>query len=308
MFEKVLILDPGAFSFRLFDPKKNRVCSVRTCYIEENGKAVTGKKAFEAYWTGEGKEIRYPVSQGHVTGRIEPLLAELFREAEIDSFALRPSLKVIVPDDITEQEKEEWKQIGLKHCLRKVSFVRSLDLLKKENSMVVHAGHSCTEIAVWKGNRLAAHQKIIFGAGQIDEGIIQMIQHKWKCLLFPEDASVLRTAASRAFWARRNPLLSCTVYDYTGQYVRISFPASDLWPAFQSVFGQIAMWASSLVARTGVETMESVLANPVHLSGGLAGCYGLVQTLQDALKAKVIAHSDLENVLLERAVSMPGKP
>ncbi len=303
MKKKNCILDPGSWNFRFYSPNGKPVERLRTCYIEKDHQKITGQKAIEAYWSESGREIRYPWISGRAHMNIAPVFNDLMKQAKAEQMTVKPPLNIVLPQDADEKDRELLRNLGVEAGFRRITFSTTMELLGKELHLVIHAGHSATEIGVCRNRKPIIYKKIYYGASQMDDAIMDYVASKYKALLFTEDASALRIAASRAFREGRNPILSCTVLDQTGQYVRISFPAFELWPAIDSVESQIVLWARSLVAEKGVNMMERILRKPVLLSGGLADCFGLKEKLEAGLHCKVIVNEYGEDALIEAAAN-----
>ncbi|WP_304684945.1 rod shape-determining protein [Ileibacterium valens] len=299
LIRKNYILDPGSYTFRLYNPDTGEITSIRTCQCQVNGNTLVGSQAIEASFTSEASMMRVPYSQGKAYMDISILFRELLKKARIDVQNTRANLLVILPLDCTEEDREVFSRQAAQSGFRKISFVKTMELMSKELSLNIHAGHSCTEIAVMHGRKPILYKKIIYGAAQMDEAIMDYIANKYRALLYAEDASALRLAASKAFSQGRNPGLSFTALDQSGQYVRISLDAYDLWPAMRSVIDQIILWIKTLIAQNGPDLMDRVLRHPVYLSGGLSECFGLSQMISEQLNVPVKIVSGNENALIE---------
>lgn len=305
MFEKTMILDPGAWSVRLYDPGKRVIQSCRSVYFQkEKGKADAGSKAFETFWKLEKNQLKYPLSQGRVLMDIKPVLAEVLQGSGLQEGLLKPSVLVILDQQADGKQKEIWKQSLLECGFRRVRFIHTMDLMARDFQLVIHAGHSSTEIAVYNKGVQLAYSKIIYAAAQIDQQISDWIARRYRALIFQEDAAALRLSASRAFFEGRNPKLSCTVLDCTNQYVRITMDAMELWPMMQEVFHQIILWAKQVLSRCELPVLEQVLQRPILLSGGLSACFGLRQMLESQLHMKVQIVKGSQDALLKAAAGI----
>lgn len=308
MMERKVILDPGAYSFKMLDIRSRHAYEIRSCMYRHKGEQIYGVQALQAYWEKGKSRILYPFSQGKTLLDIRGILRQLAESSGLLRRLLKPRALVILPQDILEEEKSSWISACTNVGFRKVDFVSTMDLLAVENGLVIHAGHSCTEMAVYHHSSQIAYQKLMFAGMQMDEKIVDRIAGEYKALVFNEDAAELRMRSSEAFQQKRNPRLSCTVLDYTSHYVRLEIPALQLWPAMEEVLMQIVYWARDLVAQHGAAVMETVLSSPIRISGGLAGCYGLRQMLEEQLGAAVeVAENPSYALLYKGADYMPPR-
>lgn len=307
MLERKLILDPGAWTMKLYDPKSKSVSAERSCYYQDHEQIIVGKPALQAYWEQGKSRLRYPLSQGEIQGDIEPVFDRVSEKAQISSRLLKPSLMVILPEDVLEKQRKVWSQIGLNKGFRKVDFVSTMDVMKRDCGVVVHAGWSCTEIGLFYGGKLISWTKLMYGGREMDEQIIDHVASSSKALIFNEDAAVMKEMASSAFWEQRTPMLGCTALNYTSQFVHLDVPSTSLWPMMESVLDQIVQWTRDLITKQGAEIMEALLARDISLSGGLAKCYGLQQMLEQEVHTKVSIESEPEDILLKKAVRCKGR-
>ncbi len=303
LFKKTCVFDPGSCSFRLYDPESRQTCSLRSCLAVQDQKVLCSEEAIRASMSDPFLRLRYPYSQGQALMDIFPLFDRLVSETRQKTGTPASSILIVHAEDASESEKMKLQNLAIDAGFRKISFASTMDVLSRDFSLVIHAGHSCTEIGVRHGRKNLIYKKIIYGAQQMDEAIMDLIASKYRALLFAEDAAALRRAASNAFWENRNPILSCTVLDQSNQYVRISFPAIDLWPAMQSVLDQIVLWVKTLIARNGPDLMERILRRPILLSGGLSECFGLSQLLEQELHKKITIVPGGEECLIRAACS-----
>ena len=294
-------MDPGACSLKLYEPLEQKVFSIRSVMAADHGEQYLGEEAFELFWDKGSGVIRHPVDQGILSGDITPLFLKLVSKCAMDRHIFKPSLRVLLSPDAESQQKDKWIRMAEKAGFRKVFFSDPASELKVDTGLVIHAGCSCTVISIWRGGRLLAEKKIIFAGRQIDEAIMDYVAKKYRSLMFYEDAAALKVAASNAFFQQKNPVLSCTVLNRHNQYERISVKASELWPAMSQVLEQIVIWTRELVSQLELSNVAAVLQQPVHLSGGLAACYGLRQMLAEQLNAEVIVPEEPENELVKKA-------
>lgn len=305
MFERKIVLDPGAWSMKIRDARNKRSFETRSCIYKDKEETIPGSEALQAYWDKGKSALRYPISQGEVIGDIEPIFSDLLEKSRMNNGLLKPTLLVVLPQEVQDQ-KEMWLKTATDKGFRKVQFASTMDILASDldldTGLVIHAGYSCTEIAVYYAGRQVQYAKIMYGGREADEKIAEYLANHYKSLVMLEDAAELKERASKAFWQGRNPRLGCAALDYTNTFVRLEFPALELWPAIQSVEEQIVLWARNLTSRCTPSILESVLENPIRLSGGMAECFGLQQMLEDGLSAQVEVVSDPEQIMLESGV------
>ncbi|WP_303973333.1 rod shape-determining protein, partial [Faecalicoccus pleomorphus] len=114
-----------------------------------------------------------------------------------------------------------------------------------------------------------------------------------------EDAGALKEAASNALWENKNVTLQCSAVNQYNQWTQIQLRTLDIWPCMMNVINQIVLWAKQCLQQVDVDMKEKIYQNGILLSGGLANCFGLRQTLEEELNQKVICSEHPEMDLME---------
>lgn len=300
MLERRYLIDPGAHMLRILDPKTGTVHELRSCYAKNNP-ALVAQDAFAAFWKDKSGQLLYPFRQSRMICDAHPVFSALMETIPPGRFLFQPGGVVVGFADPEPLQKERFEALGKAAGLAWVRFGAPLNIPPKGECLLIHAGASQTIFALCAGGKpisvkISAHAGI-----EMDRAIAAMIGRDHHALVFAEDARELKEAASRAFAKGRNPLLSCTVLDNRQGFVRLEMPAMEIWPCIEETEKRIAADARAFLASIGLESMESVLAKPVRLSGGLAQCFGLKETLENALQTEIVIPENPGQALLRAA-------
>lgn len=295
MLEKQYIIDAGSHFFRVYDPKTRKIMKLRSCYLKSNP-SKTGQDALEAFWETSGSDLIYPMRQGKITADPRPLCDSLFALMPADRFMFQPGAILACSSIPDAAMQNQFALMAKQQRLAYLRFEQPVMPKKREMYLHIHAGASQTIYSLID-NRQVQKSKSCKEAGlQIDRAIAAMIGRRYKSMLSSEDACALKEAASAAFWQNRNPNLCCTAFEQKQGYVRLCFPADQIWPAIEETEKRIASAVRSFLASLGLETMEKALENPIVLTGGLACCYGLKQILENELCCSVIVPENPDEV------------
>lgn len=298
MFDHWYAMDFGGTTCRFFDFVKEETVSFPACIATKDDQIVAiGKEALSHAYTDT---IKYPFDHGQLYTSITPLVKSGLEQLGASHSLLHPSALVVVPTDATDDQLDVWQTQILAAGIQKISFLNVMDALQTEEpTMIVHAGHTYTEIGIYAHQQQFTHQTVYFAGKQIEEAIMQDIQKKYGCFITVEDAHALKEAASNALWKGKNARLRCNAKNAQGQYGLIEVRALDLWPCMKGVIDQIMLWSKQCLEKVSVDLKESIHENGILLSGGLARCFGLRQTLEQALNDPVIVTKTPEMDLLE---------
>ncbi len=300
MLEHWYTVDAGAHSIRFFDNVGNKQSCVRSITAIRDGKVVaSGKKARDMIYD-TSVQIRYPINHEQILSNITPLVKRGLRQLKSSRNFLHPSVYMCVPTEMEESTKDQWTEYFLNAGVKTVKFVSLMEILQTEEpTMIIHAGHSYTEIGIYAHGQEYSHKTIFYGGRQMDENIQQYFYNKYRCTVTLEDACALKEAASSAFFKNKNVGLQVNAFDARGTFGQLPLKAMDIWPSIQSVCDQITLWAKQAMEQIDVNMKEEIHRNGILLSGGLANCFGLRQTLEYALNDPVIVSDAPELDLIE---------
>lgn len=281
LFDTWYSLDPGADECVLRGPKE-------TAKI----RSLAGEDAAGQLWLGEDAmkrlyeeprtfKVWHPFDNERPGRESARLIHLLLQEAGAFDRLMSPCLEIRTRLDITEGEKEAWKKTGLEAGARKVRFVPRLQARGTE--LVIETGYADTEIGLCVGDRLVSSRLILFGGRSMDEAVQELVVRSSRCLLHLEDARALRIAASEAMWHGKNPGLEVSGMNRYGQYETVRIKAAALWPAMKSTIDQIVSWTGTVLEGASMETRERFMKEGLVLKGTLSGCFGLPQSLVEAL-------------------------
>ncbi len=303
MFERWYIVDAGAYAFRLYDVKADRMVRFPACYGTHNGAVeAVGKEAL-GYVYKDQREYRlnYPVADGLLIHDLYPLVKEGFAQIGANEHLLKPSVLVYVPAGLGTEQKEKWTDVLLRAGAKKVKFATMADLYGhgRETMFCIHAGYSSCEFGLFVNGTCTMCRSIPFAGQQVCEAIQMLVASRLNCLITMEDANALMITASSLMTEHKTALLSATGFDRYQNFVKLDVKSSELWPCFAQVEDQIALWAKSLFETVSLSAQQKIASQGVQLSGGLADLYGLSHTVSRALGCPVICSKEPEYGLLK---------
>lgn len=305
MFERWFALDIGAYEIRLYDQNRHMDAKMRTVMAMEKGELIAlGQDAFSYLYKGPKVEVRYPIWEDDIDASLSRLLKKCFEKLEIGQSLLKPCILLAIPDWYDEERKLSMERILLDSGIKKIRFITNTDLLwTREACFLIHAGHSYTEMGIYVNGTRRAYKKISFAGSRIDDQIKKAVATKTNCLITSEDACSLKHACSDVFWKNRNASLQCHAMDRYQHLGQITISASDLWPALEMVEKQIVLWAKQCFKEQSLDLKQALLQKGIHLSGGLAHCFGLPQMLEQAFGCPILVSSapeyDIINAMKE---------
>ncbi len=302
MFDHWYALDLGGYNCRFYDYMEEKEIHIRTsvAYKQKNVVAV-GKDVMDyVYQDQRTINIKYPLDYNRMMSSVAPLIKEGMKQLQSDHALFRPRALVVVPTETEEEQLLRWQNEINQAGISKIDFMTVMDALQTiEPTMVIHSGHTYTEIGVYTHEERIVLKTIFYAGKQVDELIQKKIADMTNCMIGPEDASALKEAASQALWKGKNATLLCTAINSRNEYVQIQCKAMDLWPCMESVIQQITLWAKQCMERVSIEMKEMIHQNGILLSGGMAYCFGMRQLLQQELNHPVICTECPENDLIE---------
>lgn len=286
-----IALDPGSNLLRLYDYSRQKEIKIKSCIALNQDKLIaTGKDALGYVYSAQRTiQVKYPIKQGNINGDITPLIKAALKELKVSQNIFKPCMVVCLNEAVDMSQRQKWQQQLILSGIRKVEFVNTMELLASEEAcFIIHAGHSCTEIGIYAYGQTFAHKMVYFSGSSMDEKIKTIIAQKTNCLIWDEDASALRETVSQAFYSHKNAMLQCHALDRFGKVTQIQVLSSDIWPAMEEEIKQIVLWARQCYMNMGNEMKERLMRNGIHLSGGLASCFGLKEALSQAFDCPII--------------------
>lgn len=300
MFESSYLIDPGAHTTRLYDPKTKQILSVRSCRLAKQPQVI-GQDALAAAWD-KGDHLVYPFDQEKILANPTTIVKSLFSQAPPDRYLLVPGARVLSFQTPDLSLQEEWKQYLKCANLVKVKMIPAYQPVDYAPFFHIHAGASLVHFVMGNGNKVLDYQALDLAGHQMDNAISKEITRVFQVLISNEDACALKEAVSHALSQNRNPILSVVGLNRHNEYVQIQFRAADLWGCMEPILLEIAHQAATFVCQKGPELMEQVLAAPILLSGGFGQCYNFVALLERALHTHVQLCEDPENWVINHLV------
>lgn len=302
MFDHWYALDLGGHTCRFYDFIEEKDLVLRSCVAWRDKRVVAlGEKALPYVYQDQRKvSVKYPLDHNRFLSNISPLVKEGMEKVKSPNALFRPRALVVVPTETDEDQLLHWQASLNEAGLAKIDFMTVMDALQTiEPTMIIHSGHTYTEIGVYAHEERIVLKTLFFAGRHVDELIQKKVAELTNCLITAEDALALKEAASKALWKGKNMRLSCHATNYRNEFVEIQIHAMDLWSCMQSVIDQITLWAKQCMESVRVEMKEMIHQNGILLSGGFANCFGLRQTLEQELNHPVICTEHPENDLIE---------
>lgn len=297
MFESSYLIDPGAHTLRIYDPKTRTVHALRSCRLF-NRPQVTGDEAIRASWD-ESDHLVYPFGRERITADPASLLQSLFSRIPAERYLLIPDAAVLSFSMPSPDLEDAWSRLLHLFKIARIRMVPAFVPEDGEPFFHIHAGASLVHFVMGKEGEVLDWQPVKLAGNEIDKAIATEIARVFQALISQEDACALKEVLSRALCEGRNPVLSVTGLSSHNEYVKIRFRAADLWGCMEPILKELARQASEFVCRKGPELMEQVLSRPVLVSGGLAPCFGLVPLLKRSLHARIQIAENPETWLLD---------
>lgn len=259
---------------------------MRSCLLDHHPLSI-GQQALTDIWKYPKDRLVYPFFGQEIEKDPSRLLRHLFSQAPADRFWMHPNVRVLALDAGSEENKARWMAQLTFHRFGSVDLQDPFPVNRQQPLFHIHAGASQVVLVMSDGHGWSDRKIVSSGGLAIDRAIAQTVASKWRVLISMEDARALKETASGALLQKRATHLKVTGLDQRQGFVEIEFPASDLWPAIESVIRPLARTASEYLCSFGVETMDTLTSQPVLLSGGLALCAGLKEYLEQYLKCPV---------------------
>ncbi len=302
MFDHWYALDLGGYNCRFYDFMEEKDIHIRTSVAYQQKKVVAlGKDVMNYVYQDPRKvSIKYPLDYNRMMSSVVPLIKEGMQELQSAKALFRPRALVVVPSETDEAQLLRWQDEINQAGITKIDFMTVMDALQTiEPTMIIHSGHTYTEIGVYAHEEKIVLKTIFYAGKQVDELIQKKIAKMTNCMIGIEDANALKQAASQALWKGKNATLLCTAINSHNEYVQIQCKAMDLWPCMENVIQQITLWAKQCMESVSIEMKETIHQNGILLSGGMAYCFGMRQLLQQELNHPVICTEKPEDDLIE---------
>ncbi len=291
LLDKWYALDLGAYQMHFYDYSSQEITMIPTLMALENGRLIAyGKDAYPYLYKDLNRvQIKYPISHGQMLNSVSAFISGGLEQLHAYDHVFRPCVLVSVPFDLTHQQRDIWQREFLKCDISKVEFVENMDVLQKDDTcFMIHAGHSYTQLAIYVDNEKILEKTLFYAGAQMDEQIQKLVYMKTACFISKVDAASLKEQASMTLATNKDALLSCYGFDQRQNLCSIQIQASYLWPALEMVEKQISLWAKHCFDQLPMKVQEYVLLNGIHVSGGLANCFGLSQILSAQLSCPIL--------------------
>lgn len=294
LFDHWYALDIGACNSRFYDFSTKEQTELKTVVAwKKNQPIATGQDALSYLYKNEAVTIKHPLDHQQVLSSFAPVIQDGLKALGQDQNLFQPHILAAVPTHMEMRYFDQWHDELIKAGISKIDFVSVMDLLQTEEpSLLIHSGHSYTELAVYAHGHEYVHKTIYFAGRQVDEAVVQYIAEKTNCIITIEDACTLKEMASEQLKQSNNAILRCTAKNLFQEYVQLEVRCMELWPCMEGVIKQIVLWAKQCLEPLSIEMKENIYQNGVVLSGGMASCFGMVQTLEMALNQPVICNQD----------------
>ncbi len=303
MFDHWYALDIGGHSIRIIDINKDTSWQARSVIAwKQNDVQACGVDAFPfIYQDQRVVSVKYPINHDQVLSPFAPLIKKGMKELKASNNIFHPHALVLIPSESHMERLENWRTQINEAGIHRLDFVRVSDLLQTQQpTLCIHAGHTYTELGVYTQGACLNRKTIFYAGKQIDEAIQTLVATKYRCLISEEDAVALKEAASKSLSSGKQETLLCNAKNQYNQFVQLQIRASSLWPCIQNVAKQIVLWAKQSLESLDIETKEIVHQNGILLSGGLANCFGIKETLEQELNMKVYVSNHPEWELVQQ--------
>ena len=290
MFTKWFALDAGAYTTRMYDIQGQQWKECRSCYgVKEGNIEQIGIEALSYVHKDHHHQVKYILDAGKIKQSPYALLERMLSQMLISNHLFRPGFIVSIPMDTSASVKKEWQNVLSELGARQVRFASSLDILDQDDySFLIHVGHSLCEIGLYIHGEEQFHHTIPIAGKKMDEAIQERVGRMHNCLISLEDANAIKHAISDVLWQNKNGTIQCWGMNRYQKYEELSLKALDFWPCMEEVENQIAESVKESFRQMGMLNRQKVSQNHVHLTGGMAHCFGLRQILEKELYCPII--------------------
>ncbi|MDO4465604.1 MAG: rod shape-determining protein [Bacillota bacterium] len=286
MFEHWYVIDPGAYSIKFLDVRGKKRMALRSS-IAYQGKEVVAisKDAFQyIYEPNKRIRIKNVLNHNQMLNPMHPILTKGFTLLESNKNIFKPGVILLTPSEFEDAQKDIWQNEMHQAGVQKVVFRSVMEASKlQESGIVIHMGHSYSEIGFFFKGNLVFQKTLYFAGKQMDEEIQSIVLKKTQCLISEEDACSLKEKASRSLMGGNLEPVQCYGYNKYQQFVVLNMDPIELWPAMEHVIGQIALWTKDELNRIDSKKRLAIQQGGMYLSGGLAECYGVCSILAKEL-------------------------
>ncbi|MBQ0064610.1 MAG: rod shape-determining protein [Firmicutes bacterium] len=286
MFEHWYVIDPGAYSVKLLDIRGKKRTAIHSCIAYQGEEIVAvSKDAYQYIYEASHKvRIKPILNHSQMLNPMNPVIRKAFEMLEVEKNIFKPGVIVLTPTEFSGEQKDIWQNEMFQSGVQKVVFHNLMEVAALNDSgIVIHAGHSYSEIGLFFKGKMISHKTIFFAGKQMDEQIQRLVAQKSQCLISEEDACSLKEKATQAFRNKSKDPIQCYGYNRYQQFVVLNIKPADIWPAMENVIHQIAMWAKDELNKLDGEKKLVIQQGGVYLSGGLAECYGMQSILSREL-------------------------
>lgn len=286
MFEHWYVIDPGAYSIKFLDVRGKKRMALRSCIAYRNKEVVAvSKDAFQYIYEPDRKvRIKSVLNHSQMLNPMHPILIKGFNLLEMSKNIFKPGVILLTPTEFSDDLKDIWQNEMYQAGVQKVVFRSLMEASKlKESGIVIHIGHSYSEIGFFYKGNLISHKTLFFAGKHVDEQIQTIVAKKTQCLISEEDACSLKEKASNAFIKGSSAPVQCYGYNKYQQFVVLNMDPVDIWPAIDSVIKQIALWTKDELNKLDSVKKLAIQQGGTYLSGGMAECYGMQSVLATEL-------------------------
>lgn len=282
MFEHWYVIDPGAYSIKFLDVRGKKRMSLRSCLAYRDQEVIAvSKDAFQyIYEPAKRVRIKNVLNHSQMLNPMAPIFNKGLELLEVSKNIFKPGVILLTPTEMSSEQKDIWQNELLQMGVKKVvthSLMEASQL--NDSGIVVHAGHSYTEIGFFYKGKLVSHKTVFFAGRQIDEQIQRIVAKKTQCLISEEDACSLKEKASQALLTGSTDPVQCYGYNRYQQFVVLDIDPADIWPAIENVIQQIALWTKDELNALDSKKKLAIQQGEIYLSGGMAECYGMENIL-----------------------------
>ena len=279
MFDRWYVLDAQADQVCLSGGGK-KVCMPSIAARDHTGEIFVGEQGL-AYLYRPAQEFRFwnPFDRGRPGVEAGALIDDLLRECGAFEGFMGPCVTVLLDRSADEDLRMAWRTLLVSCGVRKVKFAFRLQV--EGTAFLIETEYGGTEMGWFVNGSCSSPAHILYGAQACDEGVRDMVGHRFRVLLHMEDARALRMSASAALWKGKNPVLEVNGMNRYGEYERVRVRALDVWQSFRPVLEQIVLWTADVLDSVSLEGRTLLLQEGLCLRGSLNDCFGLPQMLNE---------------------------
>ena len=294
MARNVYGLDLGTYEIKVFDYKNTKI------WKEKNVIAIKQEEIFaigdEAYQMFEKSppsiQVVFPMQSGAIVrfNYMQHLLVNLLNSKE--SMMKGAEYLIAVPTDVTEVEKRALYDLVL-HSALKPKTVRMVErgivdtigcgvnVWDTKGVFVANIGSGTTELSILASGGIVLSRLLKIGGESLDLAIINAVRQYHDLIIGPLTAGMLRRQFGIFEQETDKTVTASGRHLVSGLPVAKQIPIGLIRTAMKELLDEWVQAIQAMVGRTPPDVHQAILANGMHLTGGVGNMHGFSTYLKE---------------------------